>query len=212
MAESLHVPEVTLTAVLSEVRSVKDGCSRRTNIVEQVRAHHVDALKAEWSHMTAELIAKQNGMVNRVGRIEGHLSQFASDQNNALESNQTTWRDIQELKSRAAEMNARMVSFAGSAARLQPPPKTPLAQDVENIKTKRGFLTPKWSMTRTVIIFPEIFKNFNAVVVFEGPEAATLLIFEPLALIAFGAKGKWVCFRLPPNLAVALLGFSIDLG
>ena len=44
-------------------------------------------------------------MVNRMVRIEGRLKHVAADQNNALESSQETWRNIQELKPRASEMN-----------------------------------------------------------------------------------------------------------
>ena len=58
--------------------------------------------------MTSELTTRQKGVVNRLGRIEGHLNDFASDQNNALESSQATWRNIQGLRTRAAEMNLRI--------------------------------------------------------------------------------------------------------
>ena len=71
--------------------------------MEDVNAHHVEALKAEWPHMAAQATSRQHGVANQLGRIEGHLNRQAFDQNNALESSQTTWRSIQELKSRAAE-------------------------------------------------------------------------------------------------------------
>ena len=41
-----------------------------------------------------------------------------TDQNNALESRQVTWRSIQELKSQAAEMNLR-IQDTGSTRELK---------------------------------------------------------------------------------------------
>ena len=87
--------DVTLATVLGELRSVKDECSRLRSLMNQGNAHHIEALKAEWSRMTSELTTKQNGMVNRLARIEGHLTHVGADQNN-------------ELQSRASEMNLRI--------------------------------------------------------------------------------------------------------
>ena len=53
--------EITLATVLGGLRSVKDECSRLRRLMNQINAHHVEALKAEWSQMTGELTARQRG-------------------------------------------------------------------------------------------------------------------------------------------------------
>ena len=77
--------------------------------MEGVDARQIEALKTERlvscdgrDHHPAEHLGH-----SRVGRIEGHLNSLARDQNNALKSNQATWRRIQELKARAMEMNLK---------------------------------------------------------------------------------------------------------
>ena len=92
----MHDPEVALATVLGEMRTVKDECSRLRNIVEQVGAYQVDALKTEWSHMVVEATTRQSGMATRLARLEGQLNHLVSDQHSALESNQQTWRTIQD--------------------------------------------------------------------------------------------------------------------
>ena len=66
---------------------VGDGGTETTHEYS-VNVRHIEALKAECARITEEVTARQNAMVNRVSRIEGHLDTLARDQNNALESNQ----------------------------------------------------------------------------------------------------------------------------
>ena len=48
--------------------------------------------------MAAEVTTRQNGTVNRLGRLEGQINHLSFDQRNALESSQETWRTIQETE------------------------------------------------------------------------------------------------------------------
>ena len=78
VAEWLHNPELTLGTVMNEVTTVKDERSRLRTNVENVSAQ-VNALKAAWSHMAADVTTRQSGKANRLSQIEGHLNLLASD-------------------------------------------------------------------------------------------------------------------------------------
>ena len=75
--------------------------------MESVDARHTEALKIEWAHITTEITARQNTMVNRASRIEGHINNLEHDQNNALESNQELWTGMPDLRDRFVEMSGR---------------------------------------------------------------------------------------------------------
>ena len=61
----------------------------------------------KWSHVTGELTTRQDGMVNRLTRIEGHLNHVAADQNNAIESSQETWTNS-EMSLRIQNVSSNM--------------------------------------------------------------------------------------------------------
>ena len=108
VAESYQNPEITLATVLSEVRTVKDECSRIRSIVEQVSAHHIELLKNERSHVTAQVTTRQNGMTSRLTQLEGQLHDIAFNQHTAVESKQEIRMVVQEFQIRAHEMDRRL--------------------------------------------------------------------------------------------------------
>ena len=76
-AGSVREPEVTLTT-MNELRIVNaEGVQPRTR-VEGVDAHQMEALKAEWVHVTTEITARQNALSTRIGRIEGRLKKHSA--------------------------------------------------------------------------------------------------------------------------------------
>ena len=111
---SMNLEVIHFDCSHGRTKTVTDECNRLRTQMEGIDARYVEALKAGWSHITAETNIRQNTLVTRIGQVEGHLNTLARDQSNAVESSQATWRSIQELKTRASELNVKIQDVGAS--------------------------------------------------------------------------------------------------